>query len=271
MMQLPLVSIIMGVYNEEDCLQRCIDSILGQTYKNWEFIICDDCSTDSTAKILEDYKKKDSRIVVLRNEKNSRLAKSLNNCLEVAHGDYIARMDADDISLPNRLSTQVGFMLNNPQIDCVGTSRIMFDEDGDRGMRVEIEKPTKYTLLHGNPFAHPTIMIKKEVLNELGGYRVRPETMRAEDLDLWFRFFEKGFVGYNIQEPLYKYHESLTDLKKRTLKAAFGISKVYYQGYKALGFPRYTYFRALKPLMAAIIPPKIMAMHYRRSEKAVLK
>lgn len=262
----PLVSIIMGVYNERHCLRRCIDSIVNQTYENWEFIICDDCSTDNSGEILNEYSSADSRIVIIRNKKNSRLAQSLNNCLKVAKGKYIARMDADDVSLSNRLSTQVDFLLQHPQIDCVGSSRIMFDENGDRGIRAEVESPAKNIMLYRTPFAHPTIMIKKEVLEELGGYSVRPETMRAEDLDLWIRFFEKGFIGYNIQKPLYKYHESENDLKKRTLKAAVGISKVYVRGYKKLGFPKYQYFFALKPIVAALIPKKIMARYYRKKE-----
>ena len=143
----PLVSIIMGVYNEEKNLQTCIDSIINQTYDNWEFIICDDCSTDGSVRVLEEYRNKDSRITVLKNENNSRLAQTLNNCLKVAKGEFIARMDADDISLPDRIQKQVVFLIENPGIDCVGTGRIMFDESGDRGVRFEIERPTKNTLL----------------------------------------------------------------------------------------------------------------------------
>ena len=99
----PLVSIIMGAYNCEATIEKCVESILQQTYKNWQFIICDDFSSDNTFDILKKYEDKDSRIIILHNECNKRLAASLNNCLKVAKGKYIARMDADDESLPQRL------------------------------------------------------------------------------------------------------------------------------------------------------------------------
>ena len=109
-MSTPLVSIIMGAYNCENTIYDCMESILKQTYENWEFIICDDCSSDHTLEILKKYEKNDKRIHILHNEKNMRLAASLNRCLEVAHGKYVARMDADDISMPDRLEKQVEFL-----------------------------------------------------------------------------------------------------------------------------------------------------------------
>ena len=101
-----LVSIIMGVYNDQETISTCIDSIINQDYHNWEFIICDDCSTDETLSIVKKYAQKDSRIKVIQNTKNEKLAYSLNHCLKYSSGEYIARMDGDDIALPHRLRTQ---------------------------------------------------------------------------------------------------------------------------------------------------------------------
>lgn len=258
------VSIIMGVYNCEKTLDRCIDSILKQTYKNWELIMCDDCSKDNTLKLATEYSNKYENIKVIKNNENSGLAFSLNQCLSVATGKYIARMDADDISLPQRVETQVKFLEENEQYQVVGSSVILFDENGDKGLRIIYEKPDKYNTIKGTPYAHPTIMMRKEAYDALGGYTVLPRTRRGQDLDLWYRFYAKGFSGYNIQEPLLKYHESVRDYKKRDLKTAIGIMKTMYIGYKNLGFPVKTYIYIFKPIVASIIPNKLMYLYHKR-------
>lgn len=259
----PLVSIIMGVYNEENTIDTCINSIIRQTYQNWELIICDDCSTDGTMKIIENFQKNDERIIVLHNNQNMKLAASLNNCLKVAKGKYIARMDADDESLPQRLETQIGFLEEHPEYDVVGCNRIIFDENGNRGMRTSVEFPNQEILVKDTPFAHPTIVMKKSVYDALGGYTVAEDTMRAEDLELWFRFYEKGYTGYNLQENLYRYREGVDDLKKRTMKAAVQTSKVFMKGYRRLRFPWYMRVWALKPIFVAIVPRKILGEYYK--------
>lgn len=265
----PLVSIIMGAYNAESTIRNAIESVLAQTYIYWEFIICDDCSTDKTLDILKEYQKKDNRIIVIQNETNKRLAASLNNCLSHAKGKYIARMDADDECLPTRLEEQVKFLESHPEIDLVGTNRIIFDDVGNKGIRVSIEKPTEHTLLKGSPFAHPTIMAKKSVYDALGGYTVSQRTMRAEDVDLWFRFYRAGYRGYNLQKVLYRYRESVDDLKKRSVKAGLETSKVYYHGYKLLEFPWYERVWAIKPIISALVPHRIMLKHFERGLKEI--
>ena len=110
------VSIIMGAYNCEETLEDSINSILNQTFTDWEFVICDDASTDNTLQVLEEYKRKyPDKFVILHNEKNLMLAGSLNRCLEYAEGEYIARMDADDIAVNTRLEKQVRFLDDNPK------------------------------------------------------------------------------------------------------------------------------------------------------------
>lgn len=259
----PLVSIIMGAYNCEGTISNCIDSVLQQSYENWELIICDDASTDSTYIILNEYKAKDNRIRLLQNSTNKRLAASLNYCLHEAKGKYVARIDSDDEYTPDKLERQVSFMENHPEYDVSGTGRILFDDDGEYAKIYEKTNPSKEDLVFDVPFAHPTIMMKREVYSSLNGYSVVKETMRCEDLDLWFRFFEKGYCGINLHEPLYKYHLSRSDYKKRSLKAAIGTSKVFIKGYKKIGIPQYKYIFALKPIIAAIIPNKLMYIMHR--------
>ena len=259
---LDLVSVIMGTYNCEKTIGYAIESILRQTYKNFEFIICDDGSTDDTLSIIKAYAEKDTRITVLYNECNMRLAASLNRCLHVARGKYIARMDADDESLPTRLEIQIDFLEKHPEYDVVGCNRIIFDGNGNHGVRKSIEFPNKNVLIKDTPFAHPTIMMKKRVYDVLGGYRDSKATMRAEDLDLWFRFFENSFQGYNLQQVLYRYHESYADYTKRSLKAGVQTARVFWNGYKRIHVPYYKRIWALKPIISALVPNWIMRYYH---------
>lgn len=261
---MPMISVIMGAYNCEKTIEKAIDSIIAQTYTNWEFIICDDGSTDHTLSVLEKYAERDARIKVLHNEVNLRLAASLNRCLAIARGKYIARMDSDDVSAPERLGRQLEFLEEHPEYAVVGCNRIVFDDDGSANVRVSPEYPDKKMLLKNPPYGHPTILMRKSVYDELEGYVVSDMTMRAEDLELWFRFYQSGFRGYNLQENLYYYRESETDFEKRSVRAAVQTSRVYLQGYKRIGIPWYLYFWALKPVVAALVPKRVMFWYHRR-------
>ena len=127
---MPKISIIMGAYNCQDTVCESIDSILAQTFTDWEFIICDDASTDETLTVLNRYKTNyPDKFVILHNENNMMLAGSLNRCLKVAKGKYIARMDADDLSEPTRLQKQYEYLENNPDMDLVGTFMQGFDDE----------------------------------------------------------------------------------------------------------------------------------------------
>ena len=132
---MPRVSIIMGVYNGFKRMDRSIQSIIEQTYKDWEFIICDDGSSDDSYKKLQEYATKDNRIVVIKNVQNAGLAQTLNNCLKEVKGEYVARMDDDDYSDPYRLEKEVAFLDIHPEYAIVATGRNMMDEEGTWGRR----------------------------------------------------------------------------------------------------------------------------------------
>ena len=248
----PLISVIMGVYNSQETLVESVTSILNQSYPNFEFLICDDSSTDDSLKLLSDFG--DKRIKIIKNETNRGLAYSLNKCLSVSKGEYVARMDADDLAYPDRFEKQLSFLEAHRDIDAVGSSVSIWNGKSIVGIRNYPELPTAKHLIKSNPFAHPTMMLRKTVYEILGGYKVDASTKRAEDLDLWFRFFKRGFTGYNIQSPLLRYTEKEIDFKKRTISAAIGIAKVYQNGYRMLGFPKAYDIYATKPIISAITP-----------------
>ncbi len=268
----PKVSIIMGIYNCEATLPRAIDSVLNQTYNNWELIMCDDASSDKTYEVACKYAKSHlNKIKVLRNDVNKKLAYSLNRCLKESSGEYIARMDADDINLPERIEKEVEFLSTHPEYSLVSCRAIVFDENGDRGIRDKAGEHFKEEMIKGLPFLHPTIMVRKTAFDKLNGYTVAKRTERGQDVDLYFRFFAMGFRGYTIEDPLYRYHESKKDYKKRNLKVAIGASKTLLYGHKLLSFPIRYRFYAFKPLISALIPTHIKYVRRTYIEGKVLK
>ncbi len=267
-MNKPLVSVIMGVYNCEDTLPRAIESLLAQTYREWELILCDDASVDGTYSVAQAYARKHPNIRVLRNARNMRLAYSLNQCMKEAKGSLIARMDGDDVSLPERFEKQVAFLQNHPEYAMVGSAIRVRSSEVTEGVRWKNKIPTVEQMIHGTPFLHPTIMMRKTVFDDLNGYYVSDRTKRGQDLDLWFRFFAKGYVGYNLQEPLLIYYADRQDYqKKRKLGAAWGLTKTMLVGFRMNRFPLHVYPMALKPVISALIPARIMVAYHNRQEK----
>lgn len=265
---MPTVSIIMATYNCEKTLNRCMDSILNQTYKDWEFVICDDCSTDNTYGILQNYQSKyPEKIILLRNEVNSKLSFSLNRCLEVAKGTLIARMDGDDESLPERLERQVEFMNTHEEYSVVGTAMTPFDESGMKPVRYAKEIPETKDMLSRSPFFHATILMRKEAYDRVGGYTVSKRTVRAQDYDMWFRFFALGMKGYNLQEALYLVLEDANAIKRRTLKTRCYEVQTKIKGYRLLHYPWYLYLFAFKPVLAALTPTIIMQRYHEMTDK----
>lgn len=252
------VSIIMGIYNCQDTLGEAIDSILNQTYKDWELIMCDDCSTDKTYEVAKKYKDMHpDKIILLKNTTNLKLAATLNKCLDVAKGKYIARMDSDDICLNNRLEKQVEFLRTNSDFQVVGSSAKIYDGEKVTGIRQCKTIPDKYDVLINAPFIHPSIMMYRAVYNKLKGYTVSKRTLRGQDIDLWIRFFNAGYKGYNLNEPLIIYHESKKDLKKRRFSVSLGCAKTIFYGCRLMKAPLKMYIYSLKPLVSYFIPHRI--------------
>ena len=190
----------MPVYNCELYIREAIDSILNQTFINFEFIIIDDCSADATVSIIKSYQ--DSRINLIVKPQNSGYTKSLNFGLQIAKGQYIARMDGDDISLPQRFEKQVAFLENNLDVVLCGTQFSIIQSNMVINVP-EFHEQIKLELLNENAIAHPSVMIRKAVFENLE-IAYNPEKEPAEDYDLWTRLLLKGKL-HNLQEPLLKY------------------------------------------------------------------
>ncbi len=255
---MPKISVITGIYNCCVTLPDAIESILNQTYTDWEMILCDDGSTDDTYKVAKNYADKyPDKIILLKNEKNLGLPETLNKCLTAANGYYIARMDGDDISLPERFEKQIKFLEENPDVDCVGTGMIRFDDNGEFDNVFPVINPNKFTLKMYPLCYHATLMMKKSCYDAIGGYISIPRTLRCEDIDMWFRFASKGFKADNINECLYKVREDRFALNRRKLKYAINTVKTNFYGFKLLGYPIHLYPYAFKPLISHFIPYKL--------------
>lgn len=255
---MPKVSVIMATFNCEKTVSESIESIMNQTFSDWEFIICDDCSTDNTYEVLCKYHERyPDKFVILKNDVNSKLSFSLNRCLSVANGEYIARMDADDISLEDRFERQVKILDEDFNVSAVGGTIRLFDEDGPYGRVVYPEFPYPRYLRRKVPFAHPAVMVRKSTYDALGGYLVSKMTVRSQDHELWFRFFAAGFNGYNIQDDVLLFRGDKNASKRRTAKVRFNHTRILLRGYKMLHFPIWYYPLAFEPLLKALIPQKV--------------
>jgi len=209
----------MSVYNGHRYLRSSVESILGQSFTNFEFIIVDDGSSDSTGAILREYARRDKRIDLLQNPANIGLTRSLNRILPLAKGDYIARQDADDLSLPNRFEEQIAVLRDSPEAGFVGSSVTEIDEYGTSGAIVEA--PTNDTLirwqmLFRNVFKHPSAMIRRRVLKKYG-FTYDERFRYAQDYDLWSRLLVHC-VGLNIANPLVQSRTHSGQITKKVSK-----------------------------------------------------
>jgi glycosyltransferase involved in cell wall biosynthesis len=210
----PAISVVMSVYNGEAFLAKSVESILNQTFGDFEFIIINDGSTDKTAEILSEYVKRDQRVRVFPQQNRGR-AESLNRGIQLAKADLIARMDADDVSLPNRFIEQLKFMNAHPEVGLLGAAIEWVTPEGPRLLveHLPIEDGAlRATMLRSNPFRHPTIMMRKDIVLSLGGYR--KVLLDADDYDLWLRMAERTQLA-NLAHALvlYRVHPNQASVK----------------------------------------------------------
>lgn len=258
---MPMISVIMGVYNCKNTvlLNKSVDSILNQTVSDFEFLICNDGSSDKTLDELKKIAKKDSRIKILTYDNNMGLHHALNTCLKEAKGEYIARQDDDDLSKPERLKVQLEFLDEHQEYAMVGTCADVFDDEGMWGEFLVPEAPKKEDFLWNSPFMHPTMMMRKTALLSGGGYREAKETRRCEDYDLFMRLYAKGYRGYNIQEKLYYYRIARDEKSKhRPMKYRIDEMIVRFRGYKDMNMLVKGVPYILKPVLVGIIPRNIL-------------
>ena len=196
------VSVLMPVYNSETFVAETIDSILAQTFGDFEFVIIDDGSTDGSLAILREYEKRDGRIRLI-SRPNTGYVRALNEGLEIAQGEFVARMDSDDISDKQRFELQVKFLREHPEVVAVGSNAFAMDAEGRRlgQYDVPLDNATiQRTLLGGDScIHHPAVMMRTAAVRQLGGYN--EQYMPCEDFDLWLRLGEIGEL-VNLPQPL---------------------------------------------------------------------
>lgn len=218
MIDTPKISVLMPVYNGERYLREAIDSILGQTFPDFEFIVVNDGSTDGTVDIVRSYR--DPRIRFVENETNLGLVRSLNNGVDLAEGAYLARMDCDDVSLPERLAVQAAFLDAHPSIGVCGTWARTIDEHGRIIGKV---RPLSGAAIHRlfwrpSPILHPTSMIRTKLLKES---KYSPDFPHAEDYELWLRLYARtGFRNLDRYLLHYRIHKAGIGSTKRELQLA---------------------------------------------------
>ncbi len=251
----PEISVVMSAYNDQDVLPRSIDSILAQSFKNFEFIIVNDGSTDQTGKILQKYADRHPRIRII-NQANMGLTKSLNTAIAQAQGKYIARLDADDVALEHRLQKQIGFMKKDNNIILCGSSCVNIYENNDQTQwRWQSPEEIMKTIYYYSPFPHSSTMFKKESFETLNGYN---ETfITSQDMELWMRMAKIGKVTM-LKDPLItRYvHRNSISAKKRWQQSydALRARWMHNQNSTKLTALYYT----LKSLLISLLPPSFI-------------
>lgn len=261
----------MGIYNCAQTLQEALDSLYAQTFQDFEIILCDDGSVDETYKVAYKNQLAHSNIVLLKNERNLGLNQTLNNCLAVAKGEYIARMDGDDRSLPTRFEQEVRFLDEHQDIAVVSCPMIMFDKEGDWGKTSVIEWPTvKDFATHTPFFCHAACMMRKAVYEEVGGYTDDKRFLRVEDCNLWYKVYAAGHRGANLLEPLYKMRDDRNATIRRSWKARKNGIYVMYDGFKRLHMPWFMYYYVLRNAVLEIVKcviPTFIYEYFHRLRK----
>jgi len=208
----PLVSVIVSTYNNSNFLEKSIQSLLDQSYKNIEILILDDKSTDNSKTILEEISNKHCNLKILHNDKNLGLTKSLNKLIAIAKGEIIARHDTDDLSMAGRIEKQVSLLVDYNLDFC--TTRAIKMNTKKKTPNLSFYFPPKLLIKFKNPFIHGTLAIKKKVLRDVGGYNEK--FIYAQDYDLFNRLINSNYNFDVIKKPLYILNtkNNISSLKK---------------------------------------------------------
>jgi len=228
-MWLPLVSIILPAYNCEKYIAASVESILAQVYDNFELIVVNDGSTDNTAAVLSSIS--DQRLRILNNDGNKGLIYSLNRAIDESKGEFIARMDADDIAVNDRIEKQVHWLLHHPATSAVATCIRIIDEYGNEKGDWALDRKTftasaiKKVMPRENCLAHPTMMVRGSVLKM---YKYSAQQKNIEDYDLWLRMLGDGLVIDKIPQALLYYREHASSVTSKYLRSQNPFLKNYY-------------------------------------------
>lgn len=225
----PRVSVLMSVYNSADYLQESVESILNQIFTNFEFIIIDDGSTDSTSEILTEYARRDQRVRLFKNEENIGLTKSLNKGLALSHGEYIARQDADDLSLPERLEKQVALLDEHLEVILVSCNLELINSEGQhigkKQMTCDRDLVPWYLLFYNRLAGHSQVVFRRETVMSLGNYS--DNRRYSQDYELWCRIAKAGKIAI-LPDALLKLriHNKSISVEKRLEQKFYSLNQV---------------------------------------------
>lgn len=269
-MEQPLVSVLMSVYNGDQWLQKAIDSIVAQTYTNWQVVITNDGSTDGTTGILNQYIN-NSKFIIINRQPNQGYVKAFNNALPLCNGKYIARFDADDINLPERFEQQVNYLEKHGEVSMVAAFINFIDEeDQAKGQWNDDRQKTTYRQIRWiipfrNCIAHPSVMIHSEVLKR---YKYNELQTNSEDWDLWMQLCADGLIIEKITTPLLNYRVHTKSVTAHSLKkSVFKKNHFTYKQYlkQAVKNRRFNFFNAQVLLAFALNYIKLVLSNIKRS------
>lgn len=251
----PLISVIMGIYNCEDTLEEAVESIINQSITDWELIMCDDGSSDSTYSVAQKiaYLYSD-KIILLKNEKNMGLNYTLNKCLEASKGFYIARMDGDDRCDPVRFKKELDVLLHESDISIVSSDMQYFDESGIWGYISHPTYPERKDFLYGTPFCHAPCLVRREAFMAVKGYSESKKLLRVEDYHLWIKMYQNGYKGKNIHEPLYQMRDDRNAYSRRKFRYRLNEAYVKILAIKELKLPLWGWIFVMRPLVVGLLP-----------------
>ena len=256
-----MISVLMGVYYHKESLEQlkcAVQSILDQTLADFELLICANGSSETAVRYLEELAEQEPRVRLISLRKKWDLASKLNACLREAKGQYIARMDDDDVSLPQRFTKQVEALETHDSVGFVGSNVILRRTGVRCGERQFPEFPAVQDFYFTQPFIHPTLLFRREVLETVGGYSESPQQILCEDYDLLLRLYEAGYCGMNLQESLLEYTLPDTAKGTRRMRHRWNEAVTRYHRFLALGKLPAAWLYVIKPLAVGLVPGAVL-------------
>lgn len=266
----PLISVLMGIrYRREDIylLKRAVNSILTQSYPNLEFLICENDSTEKAKDYLRRLEQEEARVRLIEGAGADTLAAKLNRCLRAATGQYIARMDDDDVSSPERFSIQMEYLQTHPKFAFVGSVANLERDGKAAGRRTLPEKPTVRDFYFVQPFLHPTLLFRREALEAAGCYCEKFRCDGCEDYDLLLRLYERGMAGANVQSPLLTYTLPPLGTSNRSMAFRWNEVKTRFVRFRALGLLPGAMPYVVKPLAVGLLPAGVVETLKERRQR----
>ncbi len=267
---LPKISVIMGVKylsNDTASLERSVSSILAQTFRGFEFIICVKEASDIAADFLRRTAEQDSRVILLDGNGTNHLGGQLNRCIEYARGEFLARMDDDDYSYPDRFEKQLKYLSEHPDAAFVGCRVRLIRGGKPESIRKLPLKPEINDFLFVQPFIHPSLMLRRENVTETGGYSDAPSRKGCEDYDLLMRMYGKGFRGENTESVYLDYTLPPKGKSHRTLKLRLNETVTRFSLYSEMKLLPKALPYVVKPLIAGLIPTALLEKMKERKYK----